>query len=142
MDELSNFFPPPSKEMIDEAERQYNRDLFPKNKNIRGIPPPNPPSDFARRSETKSIDPSNPEFLREAVSKLSNIKLPYPPLESLPCANVEVTKYKRCLKSGTKACSACKLVSYCSPVSACYILAPSPLMLHLVGVSKSALAST
>ncbi|KAH6906719.1 hypothetical protein BKA70DRAFT_396558 [Coprinopsis sp. MPI-PUGE-AT-0042] len=38
----------------------------------------------------------------------------HPPLERLPCANVEVDQYSACSKPGTMRCSACKLVSYCS----------------------------
>lgn len=40
----------------------------------------------------------------------------FPPLEVLPCANVNVEKYSACEKPGKQACSACKLVSYCSKV--------------------------
>jgi len=101
-----------------------------KNKNIRSIPP-NPLSDMASKLDLKGLNTSNPNLLQETVAKsVSNIKPPHPPLESLPCTNVEVTKHNACPRPGTKACSACKLVSYCSPVSDRYLLAPSPLILH------------
>ena len=136
---FSSLFP---KEITDEAERQYNRDLFLKNENIRSIPP-DPLSDMMNKLDLEGIDTSNPDLLREAVSKsLSNIKPTHPPPESLPCANVEPAKYKACPKPGTKTCGACKLVSYCSPVSDHYLLPSSPLILHHVGVPKGALAST
>ena len=142
MDELSKLFSLLPKEMKDEAERQYNRDLSLKNKNIRSIPP-DPVSDLTNKLDLEGIDTSNPDLLREALLKsLSNIKPAHPPLELLPCANVEATKYKACLKPGTKACGACRLVSYCSQVSDCHPIIPSPLMLHHVGVSEAALAST
>ncbi|KAF9239784.1 hypothetical protein BU15DRAFT_46298 [Melanogaster broomeanus] len=38
----------------------------------------------------------------------------FPPPEILPCANVQVELYTACEKPGKLACSACKLVSYCS----------------------------
>ncbi|KAF8137398.1 hypothetical protein EV363DRAFT_1394947 [Boletus edulis] len=38
----------------------------------------------------------------------------FPPLEVLPCANVNVEKQAICEKPGKLACSSCKLVSYCS----------------------------
>lgn len=41
----------------------------------------------------------------------------FPPLDDLPCANVQPDEYQACSKAGNKACSACKLVSYCSQVS-------------------------
>jgi hypothetical protein len=40
----------------------------------------------------------------------------FPPLEVLPCANVDVDKYAACEKPGKLSCSSCKLVSYCSKV--------------------------
>jgi len=110
--------------MRDEAERQHNRDLYLKNKNIRSILP-EPVSDFASKLELQGLDTSNPDLVREAILKsMSKVKPKYPPLETLPCANVEVIKYKACLKPGTKACSACRLVSYCSPGSGRYLVAP------------------
>lgn len=41
-----------------------------------------------------------------------------PPLDVLPCANVNVDKYDVCKRPGKLACSSCKLVSYCSKVCA------------------------
>ena len=59
------------------------------------------------------FDFSDPKRLCEVFRKM---KSKFPPLEILPCANVHPAKLKICPKQGTKACSACKLVSYCSKV--------------------------
>ena len=40
----------------------------------------------------------------------------FPPLDILPCANVNVDRYAVCEKPGKLACSSCRLVSYCSKV--------------------------
>ena len=45
-----------------------------------------------------------------------NSNLRATPPENLPCANVEVPKRRTCQNPGKLACSACKLVSYCSEV--------------------------
>ena len=37
-----------------------------------------------------------------------------PPLVKLPCANVDPNEHRACDSDGTKACSGCRLVSYCS----------------------------
>lgn len=39
-------------------------------------------------------------------------------VKRLPCANADVTKKTSCSKAGLKSCARCKLVSYCSKVSA------------------------
>ena len=54
----------------------------------------------------------------EAMAKYIKEVMPtaVPPPKSLPCANVKVEAYEACDKPGTRACSACKLVSYCSKV--------------------------
>ncbi|OAX32095.1 hypothetical protein K503DRAFT_20610 [Rhizopogon vinicolor AM-OR11-026] len=57
------------------------------------------------------FDPSDQERLFDILRK---VKPKFHPLEVLPCANVDAMKYKVCSKQGTRACSACKLVSYCS----------------------------
>ncbi|OJA14610.1 hypothetical protein AZE42_07966 [Rhizopogon vesiculosus] len=57
------------------------------------------------------FDPSDRERLFDILRKG---KPKFLPLEVLPCANMDAMKYKVCPKQGTKACSACKLVSYCS----------------------------
>lgn len=61
------------------------------------------------------FDTSDPRILSDMIkSVVENVKSPFPPLETLPCANVEPDKFRACSKPGTMACSACKLVSYCS----------------------------
>jgi hypothetical protein len=40
----------------------------------------------------------------------------FPPLEALPCANVQSRPRSACDGLGKKACSGCRLVSYCSEV--------------------------
>ncbi|OAX31589.1 hypothetical protein K503DRAFT_777457, partial [Rhizopogon vinicolor AM-OR11-026] len=73
---------------------------------LRTVPPdPSTSGNFA------DFDVSDPKRAFEAFRKM---KPKIPPPEMLPCANVDVEKYKVCQKQGTKACSACKLVSYCS----------------------------
>jgi hypothetical protein len=59
------------------------------------------------------FDPSDRERLFDILRKG---KPKFLPLEVLPCANMDAMKYKVCPKQGNKACSACKLVSYCSKV--------------------------
>jgi hypothetical protein len=66
-------------------------------KNIRAMPP----------------DPSEDQTFLEDIDSLSP---KYPPPVTLPCANVQAEKYAVCDKPGKMACSACKLVSYCSKV--------------------------
>ncbi|OJA20467.1 hypothetical protein AZE42_04908 [Rhizopogon vesiculosus] len=51
---------------------------------------------------------------KSALEACRKMKPKFPPPEMLPCANVDIAKSKVCPKQGTKACSACKLVSYCS----------------------------
>ena len=38
-----------------------------------------------------------------------------PPLMNLPCANTDPNELRACDSDGTRVCSACRLVSYCSP---------------------------
>lgn len=49
------------------------------------------------------------------LKNMTEVKPQFPPLESLPCANVEIGKV--CQQRGAMACNACKLVSYCSKAS-------------------------
>ncbi|KAG2123462.1 hypothetical protein DEU56DRAFT_48468 [Suillus clintonianus] len=70
------------------------------------------PSDSGEPILPDEIDTSNPEQVFENLR--DTLKPDFPPLDVLPCANVQVAQFKACPKQGTKACSACKLVSYCS----------------------------
>jgi len=38
------------------------------------------------------------------------------PILKLPCANVNPSLHRKCFETGTRACSGCRLVSYCSDV--------------------------
>ena len=139
MGELSISFIPHG--IVDETKRQHDRDLFLKNKNIRSLGH-ELIGHLARKLVLKDLDTPNQDLREALLESVANIKPTHPPLESLPCANVEAIKHKACPKPGTKACSACKLVSYCSQASDRYLLPSSPLILRDVGVSKSTLAST
>ncbi|KAF9224203.1 hypothetical protein BS17DRAFT_780637 [Gyrodon lividus] len=46
--------------------------------------------------------------------KKNKLKPLFPPLDCLPCANVQADQYVTCKNRGKSSCSACKLVSYCS----------------------------
>ncbi|KAG0697937.1 hypothetical protein DFH29DRAFT_944009 [Suillus ampliporus] len=70
------------------------------------------PSDSGEPFLSTDIDASDPERLFETLR--DRLKPKFPPLDVLPCANVQVTQFKACPKQGIKTCSACKLVSYCS----------------------------
>jgi hypothetical protein len=74
--------------------------------------PPDPSTSSDPILDT-DFDPSHPERLFKTLCK---VKPKFLPLEMLPCANVHTTKFKICPKWGIKACSACKLVSYCCKV--------------------------
>jgi hypothetical protein len=118
MDELdevfSSLFTP---EIIDDAKRSYDRDMSSQNKNIHAIPP-DPTSSIESRLNLKNVDISNKDSLQALfMNSMAEAKPRFLPLECLPCANVEIQKYKACPKPGTKTCSSCKLVSYCSAVS-------------------------
>ena len=54
--------------------------------------------------------------VEEMLSSVVNKNLKFPPLDILPCANVDVERHFVCEKPGKLACSSCKLVSYCSKV--------------------------
>ncbi|KAF9225919.1 hypothetical protein BS17DRAFT_777877 [Gyrodon lividus] len=78
---------------------------------IRTLPPDNPGwSSFQLFN--------SPSFLsggwRGLIDHVVNQNTRFPPLEVLPCANVQVDLYTACEKPGKLACSVCKLVSYCS----------------------------
>lgn len=55
------------------------------------------------------------ETRQQALSEMMETAVPkYPPLEVLPCANVQPTLYAACDRAGKMACGACRLTSYCS----------------------------
>src|SRR6266704_595352 len=84
----------------------------PRNKNLHALPP-----DPTTGADLNIMDKG--DFLESLIAASQNAKPRFPPLERLPCANVKADKYKTCPNPGTLACSACKLVSYCSEVCVC-----------------------
>lgn len=54
--------------------------------------------------------------LQGMINSVVNKNPKFGPVEVLPCANVNVEKYAVCENPGKLACSACKIVSYCSKV--------------------------
>jgi hypothetical protein len=117
MDELSAMFSRlTTPEIIADAESSHRRDMSPQNRNIR-VHPPDPISEMKSQSRFASIDIEDDDKFRAAFKEnmIQNPKR-FPPLERLPCSNIQVKKYKTCPNQGTRACSACKLVSYCSKV--------------------------
>jgi hypothetical protein len=120
MDELDELFSSLlTPEIIDEAERSYDRDMSTQleNKNLRALPPDPSTSSTESHLNFKNVDKFNKDSIRALMNSMAETKPKFLPLECLPCANVEVHKYKACPKPGTKTCSSCKLVSYCSAVS-------------------------
>ena len=100
--------------MRDYAEQAYRNNMSVQNANIRVIPP-NP------RSEREPLLDGIDEYggmdtiLKQLIDSFAKNQTPrFPIPQRLPCANVEVEKYKTCDNPGTMACSGCKLVSYCS----------------------------
>ena len=95
------------------AEHAYNRDMSSTNANIRVLPPP-PVSSVSSTKLKMALAGDDP---RSAIlEEAKNAKPRFPPLEFLPCANVDAERARVCQKRGAMACGACKLVSYCSKV--------------------------
>jgi hypothetical protein len=101
-------------EMKAHAVQAKERDQSTQTKNIRVIPP-DPSVD---QTSLKDIDSFGPDEFQSMVQKAlkDSLSPQYPPLITLPCANVQAEKYVVCDKPGKMACGACKLVSYCSKV--------------------------
>ncbi|KAF9533232.1 hypothetical protein CPB83DRAFT_538125 [Crepidotus variabilis] len=92
-----------------DAERKMLRDRSLQSQNLQVLPPLPMTEDESRL--LSEMNPSNPEFMSMMAQGLKN---PYPARTTLPCANVQPKKYAVCDKPGKMACSACRLVSYCS----------------------------
>ncbi|KAM6494778.1 protein of unknown function (DUF4470) domain containing protein [Amanita muscaria] len=111
MDELIQLFstmmtPARMAEAQAEALRSFERDLSAQSENVRVLPPdPGNPA-------TNASIPKDVNSIREMMEQTLHPR--NPPPTSLPCANVQPAKYTICKDPGTMACSACKLVSYCS----------------------------
>ncbi|KAF8151754.1 hypothetical protein B0H34DRAFT_801437 [Crassisporium funariophilum] len=112
MDELqARFSSLLTPEIVAGAESAYRRDMSTQSTSI-GVIPPDPRNDLEKMRPSGEDDDSLGDAFMKYVKENSRPK--YPPLEMLPCANVEVEKYRACPKNGKLACGACKLVSYCS----------------------------
>jgi len=98
------------------AMHAFERDQNIQNQNLRVLPP-----DPATQKKTSTFpeDIDSPAQLQSAWQQMvkGSLRPRYPPPTTLPCANVQAEKYTVCENPGTMACSACKLVSYCSKVS-------------------------
>lgn len=106
-----------SPESIAEVQAAVHRDTSFQNKNLRAIPP-DPMTSAKWSSSFASMSVVNEDDFRASftANMVQNAQPGFSPLERLPCANIEVEKYKTCPNPGARACSACKLVSYCSKV--------------------------
>ncbi|KIM35241.1 hypothetical protein M413DRAFT_431291 [Hebeloma cylindrosporum] len=107
MDELIQRFstlatPETMSKMMANAQRAMDHDMSTQTKNISMLPPD------PRTANGDINDPAR--FLQESMSRSPR----FPPPDTVPCANVQVAKYEACDKSGTQACSGCRIVSYCS----------------------------
>ncbi|KAG2008144.1 hypothetical protein CC2G_013606 [Coprinopsis cinerea AmutBmut pab1-1] len=79
--------------------------------------PPDPIAEqnlSARLPDIDQLDPSSSADRDRLLSFLADCTPRFPPPERLPCANVQVHLYKACEQLGTRACTGCRLVSYCS----------------------------
>jgi len=121
MDELAQLFsslqtPEAMAEIQANAIKAFQRDMSTQSQNIEVLPP-----DPTRENNLPShFDTANPNFLEEMMKQAQKNRFPVP--KALPCANVQAAKYTMCESQGTMACSACKLVAYCSKVTLFYIV--------------------
>ena len=101
-----------SPEVIAEVERAYQLNHDSGNTNVY-IMDPDP--SVSSNLQAKVNESNTPQaYIQTMIQECMKPK--FPPPENLPCANVEVAKYRTCQNPGKLACSACKLVSYCSEV--------------------------
>jgi len=140
MDELAQLFssmetPEAMAEIQVNAVRAFQRDMSTQSQNIEVLPP-----DPTRENNLPShIDMTNPNFLEEMMKQAQKNRFPVP--KALPCANVQAAKYTMCESLGTMACSACKLVAYCSKVILFYIISICHSQTLVKGVPNRSLAS-
>ncbi|TEB22397.1 hypothetical protein FA13DRAFT_1741051 [Coprinellus micaceus] len=86
---------------------------------IRALPP-DPATDgpFSAMNPPRiNIDDSSDNVRQQCLSFGALSKPRFLPPKVLPCANVQPSKYFACGHPGSKVCTACRLVSYCSKVS-------------------------
>jgi hypothetical protein len=117
MEELAKLFSTFSiDEARAEAEKSLQRDMSNQNKNLRFLPS-DPTAQQNSILDPNDFDGPTPARLQKMLKSASDHSKPrFPAPKTLPCANVQPAKYTACEKTGTMACSKCKLVSYCSKV--------------------------
>ncbi|KDR66739.1 hypothetical protein GALMADRAFT_106135 [Galerina marginata CBS 339.88] len=109
---FSTMMPETMSQIMADAKSAFERNMITQSKSI-AVLPPHPKAAGSFPDPKDIADPARrTSFLKSITDSLS--KLQYPPPEALPCANVQVDKYKFCEKPGIMACSECRLVSYCS----------------------------
>ena len=99
------------------STRSFERDQSIQSPNLTALPPdPAAESKGFQFPEAGDIyDPAQYQaFFQKMMGQSFHPR--YPPPTALSCANVQADKYTTCENLGTMACSACKLVSYCSKV--------------------------
>ncbi|KAF8800718.1 hypothetical protein BYT27DRAFT_7342339 [Phlegmacium glaucopus] len=102
-------------EMKADVENEMQRDLTTQSKSLRRFSPDPKAGKSSLVPNLNEIDEYDRAGLQDAILKsFLHTKPRFPPLVMLPCANVQVEQYTACENQGTSACSACKLVSYCS----------------------------
>ena len=122
MDEVMKLFqtlvtPATMAEARVEAVHSLEHDLAIQSQNLRRLPP-DPATEKETSTFFKDIDSGDPALFQSGLRRMMEESLHprHPPPTTLPCANVQAEKYAVCKNAGKMACSACKLVSYCSKV--------------------------
>ena len=116
---LSGLMTPEMKAEVEQKiHRETSREMSAPSRSLRRMPPDPSAGKAAPIPNLKDLDKTDPAAVGEAVFRsIQNVRPRYPPLEMLPCANVQVKQYTVCKNQAKWACSACKLVSYCSKVT-------------------------
>ena len=119
MDELSKLFSRlMTAEMKAEVEHMIHQEMSAQSRSLRCMPPDPFAGKAAPIPNLKDLDESDSVAVAEAIFRsIQNMRPRFLPLEMLPCANVQVKQYTVCENQAKLACSACKLVSYCSKVT-------------------------
>jgi hypothetical protein len=119
MDRLTDLFNGLTPEQRAEINSSHQRINDIGKSNLRAMPP-DPLTNSQLHTKLSGLDTSalDPSALHDLFrgSVMEDSKPRFPPPKVLPCANVEVGKYRVCPNPGKMACSSCKLVSYCSKV--------------------------
>lgn len=144
MDELSELLSRlMTPEMKADAENMMHREMRTQSKSLRRMPPDPIATKAAPIPNLKDLDESDPVAVAEAlIRSMQNARPRFPPLETLPCANVQVEQYTVCENQGKLTCSACKLVSYCSKVTSLCCLNTLQYPQRTIGVSRDSLENS